>query len=195
MFLFLDCETTGLNRISNSTEIRYNHCMQIAGVICDSKLNELERFNYYVETTSEDFESMSDFVLNMHTETGLLDILKDGSKVMPKSKVDNYVKRIINKYISKHDKITIVGNNISFDYEVVRQNFPLTYNRIQYSMIDVSTIRKAISILDKNFNKKIMMYKKSNHDALVDIEECMKELKCYLEMIDLDKFNSNIFKR
>lgn len=193
MYLFLDCETTGLNMVSNSTEIRYNHCMQIAGIITDSKLNELERFNYYVETKSEDYESMNEYVLTMHTKTGLLNTLKDSSKVLPKSKVDTYINRIINKYISNKDKITIVGNNISFDYEVVRQNFPITYNRIKYSMIDVSTIRKAISILDSTFNKKVMVHKKSNHDAIVDIEECIKELNCYLEMIDLNKFKPSIF--
>jgi len=83
---------------------------------------------------------------------------------------------------SEH-KIIIAGNNIQFDYEVVRRHLPKTSSKLNYSILDVSSIRKAFLTVGSDFGEKTKKEKLSNHNALIDIDECVKELKKYQNIL------------
>ena len=182
LFLFLDTETTGLNYKEDNSTPRTNKMLQLAYKLYDEKVDqEISSNNYYVKYSKEELEeikkSMNSFVKEMHEATGLLDILKSEEKTKNISTIDEELSNLLESY-SEH-KIVIVGNNIQFDYEVVRRHLPKTASKLNYSILDVSSIRKAFLTVGSDFGEKTKNEKLSNHDALVDIDECVKELKKY----------------
>lgn len=67
--LWLDFETNGLHEHGYRV-----HVLEVAAVVTDSGLNELAVFEPVVlRAPDEAYAAMDDFVLNMHTENGLLD--------------------------------------------------------------------------------------------------------------------------
>lgn len=181
LFLFLDTETTGLNFKEDNSTPRTNKMLQLAYKLYDEKIDkEISSNNYYVKYNKEELEeikkSMNSFVKEMHEATGLLDILKT-DKTTNISKIDEELSNLLENY-SEH-KIVIAGNNIQFDYEVVRRNLPKTSSKLNYSILDVSSIRKAFLTINSDFGRQTKNEKLSNHDALIDIDECVKELKKY----------------
>lgn len=185
LFLFLDTETTGLNYKEDNSTPRTNKMLQLAYKLCDEKVEkEISSNNYYVKYSKEELKeikkSMNSFVKEMHEATGLLDVLET-EKTKNISTIDEELSNLLENY-SEH-KIIIAGNNIQFDYEVVRRNLPKTSSKLNYSILDVSSVRKVFSTVGSDFGKKTKDEKLSNHDALVDIDECIKELKKYQNIL------------
>ena len=185
LFLFLDTETTGLNYKEDNSTPRTNKMLQLAYKLYDEKVEkEISSNNYYVKYSKEELKeikkSMNSFVKEMHEATELLDILET-EKTKNISTIDEELSNLLENY-SEH-KIIIAGNNIQFDYEVVRRNLPKTSSKLNYSILDVSSVRKVFSTVGSDFGKKTKDEKLSNHDALVDIDECIKELKKYQNIL------------
>lgn len=185
LFLFLDTETTGLNYKEDNSTPRTNKMLQLAYKLYDEKVEkEISSNNYYVKYSKEELKeikkSMNSFVKEMHEATGLLDVLET-EKTKNISTIDEELSNLLENY-SEH-KIIIAGNNIQFDYEVVRRNLPKTSSKLNYSILDVSSVRKVFSTVGSDFGKKTKDEKLSNHDALVDIDECIKELKKYQNIL------------
>ena len=188
LFLFLDTETTGLNYKEDNSTPRTNKMLQLAYKLYDEKVEkEISSNNYYVKYSKEELKeikkSMNSFVKEMHEATGLLDVLET-EKTKNISTIDEELSNLLENY-SEH-KIIIAGNNIQFDYEVVRRNLPKTSSKLNYSILDVSSVRKVFSTVGSDFGKKTKDEKLSNHDALVDIDECIKELKKYQNILRKD---------
>lgn len=192
LYLFLDTETTGLNYQDGNSKPRVNHMLQLAYKLYDENIKtELSEENFFVKYAKEELEeiknSMNDYVLNMHTSTGLLDNLtKDTTSV---NDIDEHLFKLLNQY--PDHKIVLAGNNVQFDYEVVRRHLPKTASKLYHSVLDVSSIRRAFSTIGSNFGEKTKAEKLSNHDALIDIEECVKELRKYQEILAI----GTIFKK
>ena len=185
LFLFLDTETTELNYKEDNSTPRTNKMLQLAYKLCDEKVEkEISSNNYYVKYSKEELKeikkSMNSFVKEIHEATGLLDVLET-EKTKNISTIDEELSNLLENY-SEH-KIIIAGNNIQFDYEVVRRNLPKTSSKLNYSILDVSSVRKVFSTVGSDFGKKTKDEKLSNHDALVDIDECIKELKKYQNIL------------
>lgn len=185
LFLFLDTENTGLNYKEDNSTPRTNKMLQLAYKLYDEKVEkEISSNNYYVKYSKEELKeikkSMNSFVKEMHEATGLLDVLET-EKTKNISTIDEELSNLLENY-SEH-KIIIAGNNIQFDYEVVRRNLPKTSSKLNYFILDVSSVRKVFSTVGSDFGKKTKDEKLSNHDALVDIDECIKELKKYQNIL------------
>ena len=184
LYLFCDTETTGLNYENGNSKPRINKMLQLAYKLYDENIKtELSEGNFFVKYSKEELQeiknSMNDYVLNMHTSTGLLDNLtKDTTSVQ---EIDEHLFELLNKY--PDHKILLAGNNLQFDYEVVRRHLPKTASKLYHSVLDVSSIRRAFSTIGSDFGEKTKTAKLSNHDALIDIEECIKELRAYQEVL------------
>lgn len=59
---------------------------------------------------------------------------------------------------------------------------PTLYSKMKYSYLDVSSVRKALGLFNKEIPGFVYQFNKSNHDSMVDIQECIKELKLYLNL-------------
>lgn len=185
LYLFTDVETTGLN-FRKDGSVNTNPMLQIAYKLYDSTIeNELASGNFYVEYTDVQLQEfnkyMNDYVREMHTSTGLLDKVFNHKDTTPLWKIDEVLSEQLSEY--KDERIIIAGNNVHFDFEVVRRHLPKTSQHLNYSVLDVSVIRHAFETIGSDFGKRVKESKLSNHDALVDIDECVKEFKVYQEVL------------
>lgn len=176
LYLFVDVETTGLNYTPEG-EINKNQMLQIAYKLYDNIIEtELASDNFLADFSKEELEyhvsRMNDYVKNMHTETGLIKKLQERKVTVPVTEIDNHIDSILNKYPDY--KIIIAGNNVAFDKEVVRRYLPKTFKHLHYGLLDVTSVRRVFVTLNSDFGLQVQSGKCSNHDALVDIEECVK---------------------
>ena len=185
LYLFIDVETTGLNFEEGNSKPRKNRMLQLAYKLYDEQIQkEYSSGNFFVKYTDAELEQihyeMDEYVLNMHTSTGLLNKLKSDQTTSLKD-IDNHLSNLLDQYPGH--KYSLAGNNAQFDYEVVRHHLPKTASKLHHSLFDVSSIRRIFSTIGSDFGEKTKAQKASNHDALVDIEECVKELKIYQKIL------------
>lgn len=186
LYLFVDTETTGLNYEDGNSVPRDNKMLQIAFKLYDHTITkELVAKNYYVAYTRDElhylYNSMNDYVKNMHTSTGLLNKLGNPSLTTPVTQIDNELRWVLDK--CEGYQILLAGNNVQFDYEVVRRHLPKSVAKLYHSVLDVSSIRRAFSTINSDFGQMVKENKSSNHDALIDIEECVRELRVYQRVL------------
>lgn len=185
LYLFVDVETTGLNFEDRNSKPRKNNMLQLAYKLYDEKIQkEYSSGNFFVKYTDAELEQihkeMDEYVFNMHTSTGLLDKLTLSSTTSLEN-IDEHLYNLLEQYPGH--RYSLAGNNVQFDYEVVRRHLPKTATKLHHSLLDVSSIRRVFSTIGSDFGEKTKAQKASNHDALIDIEECVKELKAYQDVI------------
>ena len=185
LYLFIDVETTGLNFQNDNSKPRKNRMLQLAYKLYDEQIQtEYASNNFFVKYTNAELKQihneMDEYVLNMHTSTGLLDKLTSYNTTSLED-IDTHLSNLLDQY--SEQKYSLAGNNVQFDYEVVRRYLPKTAAKLNYSLLDVSSIRRAFSTIGSDFGKKTKAQKLSNHDALIDIEECIKEFKTYQKVL------------
>ena len=186
LYLFTDVETTGLNFENSTGKPIKNPMLQIAYQLWNSDLSQnIADANYIVKYDNIDdvLSNMDDYVTNMHTSTGLVDKLKDDNQTTDLNTIDDTMFSILKPYTDQNYRIMLVGNNIQFDFEVMRRHLPKTVSLLHYAFLDVSSIRRVFDIIGSDFGKQTKQQKASNHDAQTDIEECRKELLIYIDLI------------
>ena len=170
---WIDTETSGLDE-------RDDVLLEIACIVTDSELNELGTFHevaYYNEAGVACLKRWArPVVVEMHEKTGLWDRLTDGIFL------DNIDRDLVNFLTGFGTKGTmpIAGNSVAFDARFMREYLPNAFGHLDYKMIDVSTLRL---LKDRWFPETPKLEKHSDHTALKDIQESIRELKHYREVM------------
>lgn len=129
--LWIDCEMTGLN-------IEKDRLLEIAAIITDNNLNELDRLGPLVlECDKETLDSMNEWCINNHNKTGLT--AKCLKSKLTVEDVDEQLSNMLNKHSIKG--AILAGNSISFDSLFIRKYLNKTNNLMHYRLLDVSTIK------------------------------------------------------
>jgi oligoribonuclease len=183
--LWLDFETTGF--LSDPRVV----ALEGAAIITDGDLNELAVLDSVVMKTSEDeLAAMGDFVRNMHTTTGLLERLKTATT--SRDEFDVILRDFAAPYFpakgailpdgAKYRGIVLGGNSVKFDFDVIEKFFPLTRATMDYRVIDISGVGELV----RRWCPKAwaeMPPKASDHTAMTDIREGVKELRYYRSIL------------
>lgn len=186
LYFALDVETTGVNY--DDAKINNNRLLQIAYKILDEDLEELGSGSYYIRDTADlkELWGMDSYVFNMHCSTGLLQELQKGKGVNCHYAECDILRKLeeVENFLEISDyRLIPMGNNVQFDVEVIRRYMPQLFSKFHYSFLDVSCVRNAFSFVNKEFSGIIYEIKGSNHNAEVDIDECVKEIRVYKELM------------
>lgn len=179
-YFAFDVETTGLNH-DKEGNFTTNNLLSIAYVLLDENLSYITHGQYTIVASADTLFGMDPYVFEMHCKTGLVQNIQRGNGKGIKY-VENKILGSLNQFITNEDVLTPVGNNVQFDVEVIRRTMPTLYSKMKYSYLDVSSVRKALGLFNKEIPGFVYQFKKSNHDSMVDIQECIKELKLYLNL-------------
>ncbi len=164
---WLDLEMTGLNA-------QQDVILQAALIITDVELNVLEEFVCDIWQPDALLTRMVPFVKEMHETTGLTERVK-------KSRVDLMVaeRKLLERVAGWCTYPAVLcGNTIGQDKRFVDQWMPGLSGYLSYRTIDVTSVK----MLTKAWYGEEAVYEKpvkGEHDALVDIQNSIAELKHY----------------
>lgn len=192
-----DLETGGFNSYETLESGERVHgalhypILEMAFVICDDKLQE--RYRISVGIWDESFlERLSPEALEMHTNSGLIDQLRNrsGEHVAVYSSNEKAVRHVLgwlmHHGVTKYDRKAktggvLFGNSIGFDVSYLDAQMPELKDFFHYRTIDVS----SIDLLRRTAWASVGLPKVGKeyaHTAMSDIQETLKELKAYTDV-------------
>ncbi len=175
---WVDVETGGTNPQTSPL-------LEIAIVITDDQLNILDKVGFHAIVRHGDpeiaeWKAMVDpHVLKMHEKTGLWDKL-NSREAKPLAQIDGEAMAYLSIF-GKPGTMPVAGNSVRLDMNFMDRYLPLTAKYLDYHMRDVSTIA---GIAHDWYNVP-RLEKHSDHTAMTDIRESIRELKHYREQVFL----------
>jgi oligoribonuclease len=131
--VWIDCEMTGL-------DLRRDALIEIAALVTDSELNILdEGIDLVIKPPQDALRQMSKVVRDMHTTSGLLDVLPGGITL---AEAENRVLEYVRSHVPGVKKAPLCGNSIATDRSFLARDMPALDAHLHYRMIDVSSIKE-----------------------------------------------------
>ncbi len=123
----------------------------------------------------ESLESMSEFVKNMHTNSGLIEEVRR-AKVGIEDAEDHIIQFLESNNVEKG---ILSGNSIHMDRLFLLKYMPRLFHKHIHPVciLDVSTLKQIFSSWDSNFQP---LPKRLCHRSLDDIKESISEYSLYL---------------
>ncbi len=171
--VWIDCEMTGLDTVNDAL-------VEIAVIVTDSDLTALDPgMEVVIKPPREALANMPEVVVQMHTESGLLDMLDDGVSVAEaQAQVLEYVRR----FVPEPGKAPLAGNSVGTDRMFLERDMPELTAHLHYRIIDVSSIKELARRWYPRayYNAPV---KDGGHRALADIAESIDELRYYRSVL------------
>ena len=169
--VWIDCEMTGLDAATDEI-------VEIAAIVTEADLTEIDAgISLVVKPSDEPLARMDDFVVNMHTESGLITEIPDGIALADaEQRVLEYVRR----HVPEPRKAPLAGSSVYVDRGFLAHWMPELDAHLHYRLIDVSSIKE----LAKRWYPRTYFNapaKTGNHRALGDIYDSIDELRYYRE--------------
>jgi oligoribonuclease len=165
--VWLDMEMTGLEPESCVP-------LQVAIIITDGDLVARDSLEINIWQPDSVLERMDPFVRNMHTDNGLLELVR--ASTVGLGRAEQSMLELLSKH-ADYRKGVLCGNSIAQDRKFLRQYFPVFEGYLHYRMVDVSSLKELVV----RWYGPGSVYRKpqSKHTALTDIQESIDELRHY----------------
>lgn len=171
--VWIDCEMTGLDTINDAL-------IEVAALVTDSDLNVLgEGVDLVIRPPEVALTQMTDFVRDMHIESGLLDVLAEGTTL---ADAQEQVLSYICEWAPEAGKAPLAGNTVSTDRVFLARDMPELEQHLHYRIVDVSSIKE----LSRRWFPRAYFSspnKTGGHRALGDIQDSIKELRYYRDAV------------
>ena len=150
--------------------------VEIAVIVTDSNLAPLAPgIDVVIKPSSAALAQMGDFVTQMHTQSGLLEVLDEGESL---AEAQRQVLDYVRSLVAEPGLAPVAGNSVGQDLRFLRAYMPDLVEHFHYRVIDVSTIKE----LAKRWFPRVSACspeKHGGHRALGDIEDSIVELQYY----------------
>ena len=154
--------------------------VEVAVVITNSNLEILDAgLDVVIKPRPESWANMSDFVRNMHTESGLIDEVENGLEL---GQAEQIILDYIKRFVPNAKEAPLAGNTIGTDRMFINKYMPNLDQHLHYRNIDVSSIKE----LTRRWYPRVYFQlpkKDGGHRALADILESIQELRYYRETV------------
>lgn len=171
--VWIDCEMTGLSLTDDAL-------VEVAALVTDSELNVLgEGVDVVIRPPARSLTSMPEVVREMHTASGLLDELDDGTTL---ADAEQQVLEYVRKHAPEAGRAPLCGNSVATDRGFLARDMADLEAHLHYRIVDVSSIKELARrwFPRAYFNSPP---KNGNHRALADIRESIAELRYYREAV------------
>jgi oligoribonuclease len=174
----MDLEMTGLNP---ETDV----IVEIATLVTDDELNIIaEGPNLVIFQPEEAMASMGDFVTQMHTTSGLLELIK--TSTISHDEAMQQTLDFIKLHSPEEGKIPLCGNSIRTDRSFLEKYMPEIEHWLHYRCVDVSTVKELVKRWYPNIAYGREISAGQNHRAMDDIRDSVAEMRYYRELIFRD---------
>jgi oligoribonuclease len=174
----MDLEMTGLDPTTHVI-------VEIATIVTDDELNIVEEGPDLVIHQPEDVLALMDpFVVNMHTTSGLLEMIKSSTISHDQAAAETL--DFIKKYSPEAGKVPLCGNSIGTDRRFLAKYMADIENWLHYRSVDVSSVKELVRRWYPGLEH-ARPNKVNSHRALDDVRESINELRFYREHIFREK--------
>ena len=157
-------------------DLEVDELVEIAVVITDFELNVLDPgLSIVIKPDASALETMSDFVRNMHTESGLINEIPNGVSL---AEAEYEALEYVLKFVPTSRTAPLAGNTIGTDRSFLAKFMPRLDGHLHYRSVDVSSVKE----LSRRWFPRIYFNapaKNGGHRALADILESIRELDYY----------------
>ena len=171
--VWIDCEMTGLDP-------KFDEIVEIACIVTDAELNELdEGITLVVKSGEESFAAMDDFVVNMHTVSGLIEEIPLGISL---ADAEQQVLAYVKSHVPEARKAPLAGSSVYVDRGFLASYMPELDAHLHYRLVDVSSVKE----LTRRWYPRVYFAspeKTGNHRALGDIRDSISELRFYRDAV------------
>jgi oligoribonuclease len=173
LLLWMDLEMTGLDEETDKI-------LEIAALITDYELNEIDHRHYVVYQPDSVLQSMNDWCKEHHQKSGLTAQVPSGWKQeVVEAELVAWVKSHFGEKQGKEGAV-LAGNSIHNDRRFIDSHLPDFARLLHYRMVDVSSFKEVF-----RERYQVKFEKKNAHRALGDLQESIAELKHYLSFVKL----------
>ncbi|XVX19061.1 oligoribonuclease [Actinomycetota bacterium] len=171
--VWIDCEMTGLS-------LEHDALIEVAALVTDFELNQLgDGIDLVIKPPAEALDQMGEFVREMHTTSGLLDVLEAGITM---AEAEQRVLDYVREFVPEPRKAPLGGNTVATDRAFLARDMPELEGWLHYRIVDVSSIKE----LSRRWYPRAYFNapaKHGGHRALADITESIAELRYYREAV------------
>lgn len=175
--VWIDCEMTGLDAATDEI-------VEIAAIVTEADLTEIDAgITLVVKPSDAPLTGMDEFVVNMHTQSGLLDEIPFGITL---ADAEQRVLAYVRQHVAEPRKAPLAGSSVYVDRGFLSHWMPELDAHLHYRLIDVSTLKE----LAKRWFPRVYFnapVKNGNHRALGDIRESIAELRYYRDALLVDQ--------
>ena len=171
--VWIDCEMTGLS-------LERDALVEIAAIVTEPDLTELDAgISIVIKPDDASLAQMDEFVVNMHTESGLIHEIPNGTTLQDaQHRVLEYVKH----HVPDARKAHLAGSSVYVDRGFLARDMPELDAHLHYRVVDVSSIKELV----RRWYPRVYFAtppKTGNHRALADIRESIAELRYYRDAV------------
>ena len=171
--VWIDCEMTGLYP-------EKDELVEIAAIVTDGELNELDAgISLVIKCNDAALQQMDDFVINMHTESDLINEIPNGIAL---ADAEALVLTYVMQHVPEPRKAPLAGSSVYTDRGFLAKYMPELDNHLHYRLVDVSSIKELV----RRWYPRAyfaLPEKHGNHRALGDIRESIAELRYYRDAV------------
>jgi oligoribonuclease len=164
---------TGLDYVADAL-------VEVAALVTDFELNVLgEGVDLVIAPPPEALEQMVPFVRDMHTSSGLIDELANGTTL---ADAQAQVLAYVRQHCPDGSRPPLAGNSVGTDRAFLARDMPDLEAFLHYRNVDVSSIKE----LSRHWYPRAYFNapaKTGGHRALADIQESIEELRYYREAV------------
>lgn len=167
--VWVDIETTG-------TDSEKDEILEIACIITDRNLKELDRFTAVINHPDSILDNMADWCKYTHANSGLIEQVKKSVDTV--KSVEKKLFAFISRLIPPKEG-PLAGFSVHFDRKFIERHMPSITKYLTYRIIDVSTLSE---LFRRWYPEKCQRPDKPEtvkHRALDDVLESIKTLKYY----------------
>jgi oligoribonuclease len=172
--VWIDCEMTGL-------DLAKDQLVEIAVIVTEADLTELDS-GISIIIRPDDLsilEGMDPVVVDMHTSSGLLELIPDG---IPLAEAEEQVLAYVRQHVPDARKAPLAGSSVYVDRGFLSRDMPDLDAHLHYRLVDVSSVKE----ISRRWYPRAYFNspeKKGNHRALGDIRESIAELRYYRDAV------------
>jgi len=174
VLVWMDLEMTGLSPEKDVI-------VEIATIITDDNLEIIaEGPDLVIHHSDEVLSVMDSFVIDMHTKSGLLELIKASTVTLEQA--GQLTLEFIRQHVPEVRTVPLCGNSIGTDRRFLARYLPDIENHLHYRCVDVSSIKELVRRWYPGSDN-IRPYKVGKHRALDDIQESINELRFYRDNV------------
>jgi oligoribonuclease len=174
MLVWMDLEMTGLDHTSDAI-------VEIATLVTDDQLEIVaEGPDIVVHQPDEVLIKMDPFVVDMHTRSGLLDLIRTSTASLADAGAATL--EFIRQHVPEPRTVPLCGNSIGTDRRFLAAYLPEIEEYLHYRSVDVSSIKELV----RRWYPDVLAqrgWKAGTHRALDDIRESVAELQLYRGLV------------